>query len=247
MCVCRYAAFNVSSFTFSQSSTVPTCTAAAFPLTANTNPTAPVVYNFCSYLTADTSATGSVGSWSIVTNGTLSLTPTFFTSFATTDSQFYQIGTAITGQRTYTSGSTVNTVQITGLLSPGGDGQNNNKLYNGSDNATPFDDGGWSYTVSATPTMPGISATAATTTIIRLYYANSRWSEQALPSFQTIAPTSTSSTFTVRLASQGTLQCGPNSGNNNNNNAAAAGAGASAGAAVVLAGAAAAAGVALLW
>ena len=205
----EYAAFNTSSFTLTMGSTSPpTCTATTF--TAVTQPAStPVQYSFCSYITANTSASASVGSWSVVTSGILSVTTTYFTSFATADSVFYQIGTAITGTRTYISATGSNSTNtISSLQSPGGDGQNNNKLYNGS-NPTPFDDGGWSYTVSSgTPVLPGV--TASDTTTVRLYYSDSGyWTEQALPSFQNEAPASTASSFTYQLASLGTVQCPP--------------------------------------
>ena len=204
----------------------------------------PVQYSFCSYITADTGAAGSVGSWTVVTSGVLSVTTTYFTSFATADTQFYQIGTGITGTRTYIPSSGANsTGTITGLLSPGGDGQNNNKLYNAT-NAPAFDDGGWSYYIT-TPTVPGVTASgSAATTIIRLYYSDSGyWTEQALPSFQNEAPASkTASSFSYQPLSQGTITCPPSGASGNAAHSKAAG---SVATAVVMAGAAAA-GVALL-
>ena len=233
----EYAALDTSSFTITNpASAPPTCTATAFtPVTKPPNYGQGVQYSFCSTMKANT------GDWTVYTTGTLTTTSTYFTSFATADTIFYQIGTAMTGTRTYTSSAGNSTITIGSLQSPGGDGQNSNKLYNAS-NPTAFDDGGWTYSIaSGTPVIAGVTATG--TTLIRLYYAANGWAEQAVPSFQTSSQSASSSTFTYQLASQGTIACLPGSGSGNNN-AATSRAGGSA-SAVLLAGAAAA-GVALL-
>ena len=235
---------STSTFVVAPSSTVPTCAATTFtPVSKPSNYNTPQQYAFCSYIVANTSAPNSVGAWSIITTGVLSVTTTFFTSFATADSIFYQIGTAISGTRTYVSSAGNSTVTIGTMLQPGGDGQNNNKLYNAS-SATAFDDGGWSYNVPSGTPLPGVNPSSAyPTTAIRLYYSDSGyWTEQALSSFQNEAPSSSSqSSFTYQLGT--TIQCPPGGSNNNNNAATRSAAGAAS--AVLLAGAAAA-GAALL-
>ena len=123
---------------------------------------------------------------------------------------------------------------------PGGDGQNSNKLYNQTTGGN-FDSGGWSYTISS-PTVPGVSASG--TTNIRLYYTGTNWAEQALPSFQTAAPSdSSASYFKYQPSSQGAINCVAGGGSGSGNAAAPSAAGSSS--ALLLAGAAAA-GAALL-
>ena len=169
----------------------------------------PVQYSFCSIIRANTTAgSGNTnGNYTIYTAGILSVTTTYFTSFATDDTQFYQIGQSLSGTRTYVPATGANSsVTIGTLLQPGGDGQNNNKLYNQTGGPA-FDDGGWSYTVAAgTPILPGVTATG--TSVIRLFYTNA-WGEQALPSFQTETTSSALSTFAFQPIAAGVLQCGP--------------------------------------
>ena len=85
---------------------------------------------------------------------------------------------------------------------------------------------------------------ASGTTNIRLYYTGTNWAEQALPSFQTAAPSdSSASYFKYQPSSQGAINCVAGGGSGSRNSAAPSAAGSSS--ALLLAGAAAA-GAALL-